>query len=339
MIRFTCEGTMIELNSGESFARPKDAGFRDTPATELLSLIAELEAGRPWRDVVRERYAKKSPWLYKIITEASRTGFFPLLLNEDNGPVLDLGAGWGQIARPLAKSHSVIALEPVAERSTFIQSAALQDGVKGNMYSIEADYFNIQFETPLSAILSIGVMEWMGANQTEMDPQARQSAFLNKARSELKPDGKLIIAIENRLGLKYLMGCPDDHIGKSGIACLPDTLARKRYTAVSEHPLCSFTYSYIELQQLLVDAGFSKIEFYGAFPDYKLSSHIIPFGPEGDTLNNWVLDNAVPIEHDGYHGTTLSNAMQNALATNYRRLAAEGRAHHFVPSFFVTAQK
>ena len=35
--------------------------------------------------------------------------------------------------------------------------------------------------------------------------------FLKEMGGYLKPEGKLLIAIENRLGLKYFAGAPEDH--------------------------------------------------------------------------------------------------------------------------------
>ena len=59
-------------------------------------------------------------------------------------------------------------------------------------------------------ITLIGVFEYsagyIGGEQPYVDMLKTVSRFL-------KPDGKLIIAIENRLGLKYWAGCREDHVG------------------------------------------------------------------------------------------------------------------------------
>ena len=124
-IHFAHNGANHVLPAGGLYAAPREAGFRDTPAGDLRALIAEIDAGRPWRQVVLDRYAVAKPWLHRIITDPSRTTFFDTVLPPGDGPVLDLGAGWGQIARPLAARRPVVALEPVAERLAFIQAAAL----------------------------------------------------------------------------------------------------------------------------------------------------------------------------------------------------------------------
>ena len=336
-IHFVHNGANHALPAGGIYAVPRAAGFRDTPAAELHSLIAEVESGRPWRQVVSDRYAVAKPWLHRIITDPSRTKFFDTVLPADDGLVLDLGAGWGQTARPLALRRPVVALEPVAERLAFIQAAARQDGVDRNLCYLGADYFDVQFETKFAAICAIGVFEWVGAFQNHTDPQERQRAFLRKARAELAPGGTLVLGIENRLGLKYLLGCPDDHLGVSRIACLPAPLARQRWQASSGQPLQSFTYSRLELEQLLRHAGFTNIEFFSAFPDYKLPETIISLSDGGHALNAWLAAEQLPPEHNGYDGTALDSTFQEDLQTRYRSLATTGHAQHFSPSYFVRA--
>jgi len=336
-INFVHCGKTHVLSAGELYAAPREAGFRDTPAGDLLALVSEIDAGRPWRQVVHDRYAGAKPWLHRIITDPSRTAFFDLVLPDGDGPVLDLGSGWGQTARPLAAHRPVVALEPVAERLAFIQAAARQDGVDSNLSYLGADYFDVQFETKFPTICAIGVFEWVGAFQNQTDPQERQRVFLHKVRTELAPGGTLVLGIENRLGLKYLFGCPDDHLGVPHIACLPAPLARERWQESSGHALQSFTYSLTELEQMLRIAGFNCIEFFAAFPDYKLSRKIISLSDGGQALNTWLTTSPLPPEHSGYDGSVLGAAFQENLQTHYRSLASAGIAQHFSPSFFVRA--
>jgi len=251
--------------------------------------------------------------------------------------VLDIGAGWGQICRPLARDRPVVAVEPVAERLAFIRAAAQQEGVADRITYLEADYLELEFDTRFEVICAIGVLEWAGAFQTHSDPQERQRHFLRKTRAELATGGCLVLGIENRIGLKYLLGAPDDHIGVPNIACLPAPLAAQRWKAASEHTLRSFTYSRAELQQLLHDVGFERIEFFGAFPDYKLPEQIIPFGEDGRKIDRWLSQHVPPTEHNGYDGSPLPSEFIEALNAQYQTLALEGVAHSFVPSFFVRA--
>lgn len=322
---------------GGHFALPRPEGFRDTPGSELNAMNAAIDAGESWRSVVDDAFASRNPWLHDVITSPQRTAFFDSVLPSGSGAALDIGSGWGQISRPLARVRRTVALEPVAERMAFIRAAARQDGVSEQMAFLEADYLELGFETKFAVICAIGVLEWVGAFQTESDPQERQRRFLRKTRSELARGGCLVLGIENRIGLKYLLGCPDDHIGVAGIACLPAPLARQRWNASSGHALRSFTYSKAELQQLLLEAGYTHLEFFAAFPDYKLPEVILPFGSDGTEINAWLGTHEGPAEHNGYDGSPLSAEMDETLRGHYGTLAADGVAHAFVPSFFVRA--
>lgn len=337
MIEFACHGQVVALGAGQHFARSRPDGFRDTSSTDLQALINEVKSGRPWREAVRARYAASKPWLYRIVTDPSRTAFVGPVLPAGDGLVLDIGSGWGQLARPLAKDRPVVALEPVAERLAFIQAAAQQEGVHDRMAFLEVDYLETEFQTRFSSICAIGVFEWVGAFQQHTDPQERQRQFLRKTKADLAPGGSLILGIENRLGLKYLLGCPDDHLGVAHIASLPAPLARRRWGETAGQTLQSFTYSLTELDQLLRDAGFTQIEFFGAFPDYKLPEAIVTLADQGKSLSAWLATGPLPLEHNGYDGSRLDPLMQAALAARYAELATAGVAHHFVPSFFVRA--
>ncbi len=338
-LTFIHAGVRHTLGFGDHYAAPRAEGFRDTPASELQALVAEIESGRPWRESVDARYAGARPWLHRIITAGVRTAFFDGIIPPGNTPVLDIGAGWGQIARPLARHRPVVALEPMAERLAFIRAAARQEGIAQRVACLSTDYFDVSFETRFEVICAIGVLEWAGAFQPEAsDPQACQRAFLAKTRRELIPGGALVLGIENRIGLKYLLGAPDDHIGLPGIASLPAPLARERFHAATGRPLRSFTYSEAELTALLRDAGFTEIEFWGAFPDYKLPEKILPLADAGRVVNSWLQNEPPPQEHDGHCGDPLPPALHTALTAHYRDLAHAHAAHPVVPSFFVRAR-
>jgi hypothetical protein len=80
----------------------------------------------------------------------------------------------------------------------------------------------------------------------------------------LKPGGSLILAIENKLGLKYFAGASEDHVG------IPMFGLENRYTANSVR-----TFGRIELEKLLSQAGFNSSQFNSPLPDYKLTTSVI----------------------------------------------------------------
>jgi hypothetical protein len=94
-------------------------------------------------------------------------------------------------------------------------------------------------------------------------------SFFDRALRMLKGGGTLILAIENRLGLKYFSGCREDHAGRVfyGVQDL--------YNKASD----AVTMGREELVQKLLKTGFSVLRFFYPFPDYKFPDVI--FSEEG----------------------------------------------------------
>ena len=335
MITFWHGGKQFAMERGGLWtAPPGENSYRDAPAGELLEIVRELRIGVPWRSAVARRYEKANPWLHQIVTSPARDLFFRQHPPQSGSKVLDIGSGWGQIALPLAqnKNNEVTALEPTPERLAFIQAAATQERVADRMHFVQADFFDLEFEPQsFDLVCSIGVLEWV-AKFRPGEPGKVQAEFLQRIRALLKPGGQLVIGIENRLGLKYLLGAPDDHLGAPNIAVYEPTLAAQKWKMRSGQSLRSFTFTRSELAGLLTAAGFRPATFFAALPDYKLPRLILPLGQE---INDHFDHGEFLPEHDGHSGQPLD--FQAELQSHYRSLARLKIAHEFVPSFYVIA--
>jgi len=298
----------------------------------MAKLLLQIESGTPWRDAVAHEYEARFPWLYRIVTSPKRSLFFRQHPPSSGSRILDIGSGWGQVALPLAKSANVTALEPTPERLAFIRAAAKQEGVEANMCFIQADLLDVEFETKFDLACCIGVLEWVPKFR-EGDPYELQIQFLKRARQALAPDGSLVLGIENRLGLKYILGAVDDHIGVPLVAVYDRLLAERRWRERTGQPLRSHTYTRVELETMLAKAGFGSVKFHAAFPDYKLPEVILP---ADGAVNLFFRQGKFIEEHDGTTGQKLS--LQDELRSHYRSLAELNIAHEFVPSFFAVAR-
>ncbi|GFM88326.1 hypothetical protein PSCICO_37250 [Pseudomonas cichorii] len=176
-----------------------------------------------------------------------------------SGQILEIGAGCGAISRYLGEcGASVLSLEGSARRAR-IAASRTRDL---NNVTIVAERFD-QFNPPtrFNVITLIGVLEYASMFGQETDAAL---SMLKRVKSLLKPDGVLLLAIENQLGLKYFAGAPEDHLNSPmyGIEGRyrdhdPETFGRKR------------------LMALLEEAGFSRSEFLFPMPDYKLPNSIV----------------------------------------------------------------
>jgi 2-polyprenyl-3-methyl-5-hydroxy-6-metoxy-1,4-benzoquinol methylase len=332
MIEFRHGSRPVSLAAGEVYTAAVGSTYRDTPKGEMLALIREVEKGVPWRTAVRDRYGERSPWLARIVTDPSRDLFFRLHPPVPGSHVLDIGAGWGQLTLPLAVANVVTALEPTPERLAFIRAAAVQEGVADRMHFIQADFLELEFTARFDVVVCVGVLEWVPTYR-QGDPRGVQVEFLKQVRKALSPDGILVLGIENRLGLKYLLGARDDHLGVPGVAVLDFPEADRRWRAMKGVPLRILTHSRAELELLFAEAGLGGAAFHAALPDYKLPQTILAAGAEFD---RYLGDGGFVPEHDGIDGSLL--AFQDELRSHYRTLAGLGIATDFAPSYFVVGR-
>jgi len=337
MIKFRHDQKTVEVAAGELWAAASEAvSYRDTAADSLWGIVRDIEQGVPWRTAVATRYAESHPWLHQIVTSPARDLFFRQNPPPEGATVLDIGAGWGQIALPLARDRRalVTALEPTPERLAFIQAAARQEKLLDHLHFVQSDFLNVEFDASFDLVCCIGVLEWVPKFRAG-DPKGVQLEFLRRIRSALRPGGRCCVGIENRLGLKYFMGGRDDHTGRRNISVFDAALAQAKHRAVSGEDLRVFTYTHAEYLELFQSAGFQRVETYAAFPDYKLPSLILPFS-DPVQLNDALLHGPIPAEHDGVDGGSLPNPEE--YVSHYRSLARMGTAHYFCPSFFFTLQ-
>ena len=172
--------------------------------------------------------------------------------------LLEIGSGCGAVTGLFCrKCERVVAVDLSKRRST-INAERNRDA--GNLEIMVGNFEDIQIEEKFDYVTLIGVLEYSIYYISSPDPFAD---MLKKARSYLKPGGKLIVAIENKYGIKYWAGATEDHTGRpfDGITGY-DGVDRVR------------TFSRKGLEELLKKSGFSNTEFYYPLPDYKLPLEI-----------------------------------------------------------------
>ncbi|MBD9369583.1 glycosyltransferase [Xanthomonas sp. XNM01] len=176
------------------------------------------------------------------------------------GRVLEVGAGCGAVSRHLGETAAeLIALEPSAQRAR-VAAARCADlpGVQVVVDDLES--FHALGER-FDAITLIGVLEYAHRFSDRADAALH---WLKLAHGLLNPGGVLFVAIENKLGLKYFAGAPEDHLGRPmlGIGDLYE-------------PRGPRTYGRVELETMLRDAGFARTGLALPFPDYKLPTSVL----------------------------------------------------------------
>jgi SAM-dependent methyltransferase len=173
--------------------------------------------------------------------------------------VLELGAGCGAINRQLGESAGdVWAVEGSRTRAA---CAAARTRDLPNVRVFCSDFQKIDPGRQFDVVTLIGVLEYSPVFFKAENPFLE---CLKLARSLLRPDGVLVLAIENQLGLKYFCGAPEDHTGK------PFDGVQDLYRSHGVQ-----TRGRGDLINVLRDAGFPSTQFQYPFPDYKLPAWVL----------------------------------------------------------------
>lgn len=176
-----------------------------------------------------------------------------------NAEVLEVGAGCGAVTGAICeKAKSVTCIDLSKQRSMI---NAYRNKKYDNLNIMVANFNDIVFDRQYDYITLIGVLEYAAYYTATDNPFVD---FLKKLKKNLKEDGKLLIAIENKFGLKYWSGCVEDHTGRyyDGIMGYVNTESKVQ------------TFSKDELIQIMEEAGLKKYQFYYPFPDYKFAQQI-----------------------------------------------------------------
>lgn len=223
---------------------------------ELLKIVQESTPS-DYGKIIMER--KSWPILYHL--SSVRENIINWLPMDKDAKVLEIGAGCGAVTGALIKSAGLVHSIDLSARRSRINAYRHKDA---DNLEIKVGNFKDIYTTldiKYDYITLIGVLEYAEAYIGGEHPYEDMLTMLKK---NLAPGGKIIIAIENRMGLKYYAGCMEDHLGllMAGVNGYQGTDKGVR------------TFSKNELESMFGRLGFNEYEFYYPYPDYKLPSVI-----------------------------------------------------------------
>ncbi len=224
-----------------------DGGIED----EMLEL-AKLYGGSDYNKIIEEK--KSWPILYHF--SHVRRNIVEWLPMTGQERVLEIGAGPGAITGILAEKAKSVTCIDLSKRRSLINAYRNRD--HENIRILVGNFQDAArgLEEKFDLITLIGVFEYAQFSIQSPDPFVD---YLLEIRRLLAPGGRVVIAIENRLGLKYWAGATEDHTGVY-------------FEGLEGYPTTDYvrTFSKPELEQLFVKSKFAKWEFYYPYPDYKL---------------------------------------------------------------------
>ena len=231
--------------------------YEDGAEAELLAILQAAEDRRVGSDELASA-VYDWPTAYHLSPEREML-LFPLAIGPGDR-VLDVGAGSGVNTRVCAEQGATVTAiegsaaraELIAHRCAGLESVEVLCGPLEGLGEDRRGAYDVS--------LVVGALEYAGTDQGGGEGAA---ALLSRVVDALGPNGIVVLAIENRLGLKYLLGYPEDHLGLPWVG----------WEGYREGE--PTTWSRRELRRMLIDAGLTYQEWLYPFPDYKLTTAVL----------------------------------------------------------------
>lgn len=240
-------------------------------------------------------------WAYLYHMSPVRENIVKWLPISKEDKVLEVGSGCGAITGALLKMAGSVECVDLSKKRSSINAYRNPDADNltihvGNFKDIEPDLAN-----DFDYILLIGVFEYAVAY---MGCEKPYEAFLNILAKHLSKNGRIVIAIENRLGLKYLAGAREDH---SGVF----------FDGINDYKSNTYarTFTKAELSSIFENCGIKDYKFFYPYPDYKLpraiySDDLLPSTEElKENRRNFDRNRLVLFEEDRAYEWILQSGM------------------------------
>ncbi len=217
---------------------------------EILNIVKNRSSVE-YAAAIQEK--KSWPVLYHL--SPLRENIVEWIPMDKSAKVLEVGSGCGAITGALARKAGSVTCVDLSRKRSLINAYRHSDCENvtihvGNFKDIEPDLPN-----DFDYICLIGVFEY---GQSYIGGDTPFEDFLKILLPHLKEQGRIVIAIENKYGLKYFAGCKEDHLGTyfSGI---------ENYEAGGGVR----TFSRTGLERIFRNCGVKESHFYYPYPDYK----------------------------------------------------------------------
>ena len=233
----------LEYYSGDN--RYSDGDIED----EILQIV---KSGTPFSQLGKVPF----PVLYHLSkVRENILNWYPF---QKAASCLEIGSGCGALSGLLCeKMQQVVSVELSKRRAdiNFARNEACE-----NLEIVVGNLNDMVFPDKFDYIVLNGVFEYAMSFTPGDKPY---EDFLSYIMKFLKPGGILLVAIENRLGLKYFAGAPEDHTNAymDGLKNYPGNDSVR-------------TFSKSEWLDLMEACGLFHHKFYYPYPDYKFPCEI-----------------------------------------------------------------
>ena len=242
-----------------------DGDQQETYIYNVLSAAQDLSS---FSDELENRIVD---WSSEAHLSSKRSNILRGIDFSDVNNVLEIGSGCGAVSRYLGEQGVQLDAVEGSARRAEITRMRCRDMENVHVSNVPFEVLSLP-DNHYDMALLIGVLEYAGKYAEEgISPEEAAEAMLRQLIKTLKPDGVLIVAIENRIGFKYLAGATEDHFG------VP-------YIGLGKYPQydCPITHGKKGIEtwdkkqwQEIVEKLSVAHEFNYPFPDYKLPQSIL----------------------------------------------------------------
>ncbi len=222
------------------------------PSEADLVVLEYLNSGR--KDYYDEEIADDPRFSIWYQLSSLRTGLFSWYPFCGHARLLEIGAGFGALTGLFCdRCERVVATERSPHRAEAIVKRWAE---KENLEVYTGEWSELSFEDKFDYIILTGILERAGGGTRDRKKYAQ---YLQKAATFLKEDGILLLAADNRMGLRYFCGDKESHGGQV-------------FEGIRQYPrgIHGYSFSREELKDIVEVAGFHQNQFYYPLPDYKL---------------------------------------------------------------------
>lgn len=278
---------------------------------ELLEIVKKYSPVE-YAGIIEER--KSWPVLYHL--SPLRENIVDFIPMKRTDKVLEVGSGCGAITGALARKAGSVTCVELSKKRSMIN--ANRNSECENVTIHVGNFKDVEPELPCDYdyICLIGVFEY---GHSYIGGETPYEDFLKILKKHLAPNGRIVIAIENKYGLKYFAGCKEDHLGTffSGI---------EDYAAGGGVR----TFSRSRLEQIFASCGVERYSFYYPYPDYKFMTAVysdarLPEkGELSNNIRNFDTDRMVLFDEKSAYDGLIADKLFPVFSNSYVAILGEG---------------
>ncbi|MCD7981971.1 MAG: class I SAM-dependent methyltransferase [Clostridiales bacterium] len=233
-----------------TYDKGNDSCADEAELDEILRIVQSSEE-REYSRIIAEK--RSVMMLYHL--SAQRQNIVAGLEIGKDQDVLEIGSECGVITGKLAQMAGSVTCAEVSEKKSRINAWRNRDCDHVEIRVGKFEDLHADLDRQYDVITMIGTLENLN---TCLTGELSAERLLRMALRHLKPQGKIVIALDNKYGLKYWAGCRDEWSGEffGGLKAYADEAEAQSHTLNS-------------LKNLLDRTGLTEQRYFYPYPDYR----------------------------------------------------------------------